>query len=81
LDALLKLSQIVSNQSGRKNKDRNPHVGLVPMGRSKWLQLVKEGKIPKGRQLNPGAFTSPFVWTIEEVQGVLEKIKNGELAS
>jgi hypothetical protein len=77
----LKLSQIVSVLPGKKDKDRIPRVGLVPMGRSTWLKLIKQGKIPKGRQLDPSASTSPKVWTIEEVQGVLDWIKNNEAVS
>lgn len=78
---LLKLRQIVSYQGGKDcNGDvRAPYIGLLPLGRSKWLKLCKEGKVPPGRKMNPGVETSTVVWTKEEIQQVLEGIKNGEL--
>ncbi len=79
--ALLKLSQIVSYGGG---KDRHgnpiaPYIGLVPIGRSKWLKLRSEGKIPQGRKLNPDVETSMVVWTSEEIGEVLEAVKSGKL--
>jgi hypothetical protein len=68
--ALLRLRQIVSYK-GRP--------GVVPVGRSKWLQLKAAGKIPSGRPMDSSIENSPTLWTVEEVRGVLEKFHNGEL--
>ena len=71
LPPFLEMRDIVST---RKPERRN---GLVPFGRSKWLELRRAGKIPQGRQA--GAKNSATIYTREEVLEVLEKIEAGEL--
>ena len=71
LPPFLKMNEIVSSR-------KTGHKGLVPFGRTKWLELRKAGKIPEGRQV--GATNSATLYTREEVLGILEMIKDGELA-
>ena len=72
LPPFLKMSEIVSS----RNSERK---GLVPFGRTKWLEYRKAGKLPQGRQV--GAPNSPVVYTREEVLGVIEMIEAGQLGT
>jgi hypothetical protein len=68
LPPFLKMSEIVS-KGGNK--------GIVPFGRSKWLEYRKAGKIPQGRQA--GAANAAVLYTREEVLDVIKMIEGGKL--
>jgi hypothetical protein len=71
LPPFLKMSEIVSSRKPARK-------GLVPFGRSKWLEYRKAGKIPQGRQV--GAPNTPVIYTREEVLGVIKMIEAGEMS-
>ena len=70
LPPFLTMNDIVSSKNRK---------GLVPFGRSTWLKLRKNGKIPQGRQI--GAPNTATLYTREEVLNLLQKIETGELYS
>jgi predicted DNA-binding transcriptional regulator AlpA len=58
-DKLLRLQEIVSNP-----RAKSPNTGLLPMGRSKFLELVKAGVLPQPIRLG----TRSHYWRKSDIE-------------